>query len=219
MASQMANVSAKAGDQSTVWESVYAVAGALDLGEEDAPTHSYREIQERSYEKDDDLKNLQETLSVAINLENQVGIVCAYGDKLLGLEIYGSPSLWNQFKDLVLKGFLTDKAFMQKQETTRMLPDDIEKILRDEFKDLDVNKEKATGAGDLFRFRNTKWQGVSINYQGDPVHLYATKEQVDILKGRKQRMAPGIPQMQVQSNQIPQVQQQILLEQIPDESE
>ncbi|MFX1515126.1 MAG: ARPP-1 family domain-containing protein [Promethearchaeota archaeon] len=219
MASQMANVSAKAGNQSTVWESVYAVAGALDLGEEDAPTHSYREIQEKSYEKDDDLKILQETLSTALNLENQVGIVCAYGDKLLGLEIYGSPTLWNQFKDLVLKGFLTDKVFMQKQETTQMLPNNLEEILRDEFKDLDVNKEKATGTGDLFRFKNKKWQGISINYQGNPVHLYATKEQVDILKGRKPRLTYGIPQIQVQSNQIPRVQQQIVLEQIPDESE
>jgi hypothetical protein len=219
MASQMANVSAKAGDQSTVWESVYAVAGALDLGEEDAPTHSYREIQEKSYEKDKDLKILQETLSTAISLENQVGIVCAYGNKLLGLEIYGSPTLWTQFKDLVLKGFLTDKAFMQKQETTQMLPDNLEEILRNEFMDLKVKKEKATGTGDLFRFNNKKWQGISINYQGSPVHLYATKEQVDILKGRKQRLAPGIPQMQVQSNQIPQVQQQVMLEQIREESE
>ncbi|MFW9904917.1 MAG: ARPP-1 family domain-containing protein [Candidatus Thorarchaeota archaeon] len=219
MASQMANVSAKAGDQSTVWESVYAVAGALDLGEEDAPTHSYREIQERSYEKDKDLKNLQEALSAAINLENQVGIVCAYGDKLLGLEIYGSPTLWNQFKDLVLKGFLTDKVFMQKQETTHVLPDDLEEILREEFKDLDVNKEKATGTGDLFRFKNKKWQGISINYKGNPVHLYATKEQVDILKGRKSRFTYGMPQMQIQSIQDPQVQQQIVLEQTLDESE
>jgi len=219
MASQMANVSAKAGDQSTVWETVYAAAGALQLGEEDAPTHSYREIQERSYEKDDDLKKLQETLSAAINLENQVGIMCAYGDKLLGLEIYGSPSLWNQFKELVLKGFLTDKAFMQKQETTQTLPDHLEEILRDEFIDLEVNKEKATGTGDLFRFNNKKWQGISINYQGDPVHLYATKEQVDILKGRKTRLAYDVPQMQVQS--IPQVQEQrqITLEQVFDESE
>jgi hypothetical protein len=219
MASQMANVSAKAGNQSTVWESVYAVAGALDLGEEDAPTHSYREIQERSYEKDDDLKILQETLSTALNLENQVGIVCAYGDKLLGLEIYGSPTLWNQFKDLVLKGFLTDKVFMQKRKTTRMLPDNLEEILRDEFKDLEVNKEKATGTGDLFRFKNEKWQGISINYQENPVHLYATKEQVDILKGRKQRLPYGVPQMQVQSIQDPQVQQQIVFEQTFDESE
>ncbi|MHA2203143.1 MAG: ARPP-1 family domain-containing protein [Candidatus Hodarchaeales archaeon] len=219
MASQMANVSAKAGDQSTVWETVSAAVGALQLGEEDAPTHSYREIQEKSYEKDGDLKKLQEILSAAINLENQVGIVCAYGDKLLGLEIYGSPTLWNQFSELVLKGFLTDKAFMQKLETDQTLPDSLEEILRNEFKDLQVNKEKATGTGDLFRFNNKKWQGISINYQGNPVHLYATKEQVDILKGRRSRM-PRMPQMQVQSNLDPQVQQQeIALEQILDESE
>jgi hypothetical protein len=108
---------------------------------------------------------------------------------------------------------------MQKRKTTRMLPDNLEEILRDEFKDLEVNKEKATGTGDLFRFKNEKWQGISINYQGNPVHLYATKEQVDILKGRKQRLPYGVPQMQVQSIQDPQVQQQIVFEQTFDESE
>lgn len=217
MASQMANISAKAGDQTTVWETVSAAVGALQLGEEDAPTHSYREIQEKSYEKDDDLKKLQETLSIAINLENQVGVVCAYGDKLLGLEIYGSPRLWTQFNELVLKGFLTDKAFMQKLDTTQTLSDSLDEILRGEFKDLEVNKENATGTGDLYRFKNKKWQGISINYQGNPVHLYATKEQVDILKGRK-RLAYGVPQTQVQSIQDPQV-QQIVLNHIRDESE
>ena len=51
------------------------------------------------------------------------------------------------------------------------------------------------------------------------MHLYATKEQVDILKGRKTRLAYDVPQMQVQS--IPQVQEQrqITLEQVFDESE
>ncbi|MFX0122487.1 MAG: ARPP-1 family domain-containing protein [Candidatus Hodarchaeota archaeon] len=220
MASQMANVSAKAGDQSTVWETVSAAVGALQLGEEDAPTYSYREIQEKSYEKNDDLKKLQETLSTAINLENQVGIVCAYGDKLLGLEVYGSPMLWKQFNELVLKGFLTDKAFMQKIETDQMLPDSLKEVLRNEFKDIQVNKEKATGTGDLFRFNNKRWQGISINYQGNPVHLYATKEQVDILKGRKPLVMPGVSQMQVQSIQDSRIQQQeITIEQVFDESE
>ena len=138
----------------------------------------------------------------------------------MGLEIYGSPTLWNQFNELVLKGFLTDKAFLQKLETDQTLPDSLEEILRNEFKDLEVKKGKATGTGDLFRFNNKKWQGISLNYQGNPVHLYATKEQVDILKGRKPRMMPGVPQMQVQSIQDPQVQQQeITLDQVFDESE
>ncbi|MFX0119040.1 MAG: ARPP-1 family domain-containing protein [Promethearchaeota archaeon] len=203
MAPQMANVSAKAGDQSTVWESVYASMGAYQLAAEDAPTSSFREIQEKSYEIDEDLKNLQEALAAGIKLENQVGLICAYGDKLLAVEIYGSPKLWNQFSEVVLKGFLTDRVFMQKVETDQKLPDNLEKILQDEFKDLKVNKDNATGTGDLFRFNSKKWQGISLNYQGHPIHLYATKEQVDILKGRKVYRAPGIPQMQVQSIQDP----------------
>ncbi|MHA2246842.1 MAG: ARPP-1 family domain-containing protein [Candidatus Hodarchaeales archaeon] len=214
MASQMANISAKAGDQSTVWETVYAASSALSMSEEEAPTSSYREIQEKSYEKDENLKKLQEILSAAIRLENQVGIICLYGDKLLGLEIYGSPTLWNQFNELVLKGFLTDRAFMQKVKIAEKLPDNLENVLRSEFKDIKVDKEQATGTGDLFRFKNKKWQGISIHYKGSPIHLYATKEQVDILKGRKRSGPVGISQVQVQNIQDPQIQQQINLEQI-----
>ena len=221
MASQMANISAKAGDQSTVWETVYAASSALSMSEEEAPTSSYREIQEKSYEKDEDLKKLQEILSAAIKLEDQVGIICIYGDKLLGLEIYGSPALWNQFNELVLKGFLTDRAFMQEVKTDAKLSDNLGNILQSEFKDIKVNKEQATGTGDLFRFNNKKWQGVSICYKGSPIHLYATKEQVDILKGRRPNRPVGISQMQVQNIQDPQIQQQINLEQVvpkPDET-
>ncbi len=217
MASQMANVSAKAGDQTTVWETVYAAAGALQLGEEAAPTHSYRELQEKSYEKDEDLKQLQETLSAATKLENQIGIICVYGDKLLGVEIYGSPKLWNQFSEVVLKGFLTDRVFMQKMKTDQKLPENLEEILKNEFKEINVKKEKATGTGDLFRFNNKKWQGISLHYKGNPVHLYATKEQVDILKGRTPNRVPGMPRIQVQNIQDPRIQQQITLEQMSDE--
>ncbi|MFX1284454.1 MAG: ARPP-1 family domain-containing protein [Promethearchaeota archaeon] len=217
MASQMANVSAKAGDQTTLWETVSAVAGALALSEEDAPTHSYREIQEKSYEKDKHLKTLQETLSAATKLENQMGIICAYSDKLLGVEIYGSPKLWSQFSEVVLKGFLTDRIFMQKIETDQNLPDNLEALLKGEFKDIKVKKEKATGVGDLFRFNNKKWQGISIHYKGTPIHLYASKKQVDILKGRTPGRVPRMPRIQVQNIQDPRVQQQISLEQISDE--
>ncbi len=219
MASQMANISAKAGDQSTVWETVYAAGAALSMSEEEAPTSSYREIQEKSYEKDEDLKKLQEILSAAIKLEDQVGIICLYGDRILGLEIYGSPTLWNQFNELVLKGFLTDRAFMQEVKTDEKLSDDLGTLLRNEFKDIKVNKGQATGTGELFRFNNKKWQGISIHYKGSPIHLYATKEQVDILKGRKPSRSVGIPQMQVQNIQDPQIQQQINLEQILPESD
>ena len=215
MASQMANVSAKAGDQSTVWQTVGAAAEALHLSADEAPTSSYREIQEKSYEKDKDLGRLLETLSSGLEFDDQVGIICLYGDKLLGIEIFGSRKLWTQFSELVLKGFLTDRIFMQKMETGNKLPDNLEEILQNEFKDIKVNKEKATGTGDLFRFNNKTWQGIGIHYNGSPIHLYATKEQVDILKGKKPLRVPGMPRVQVQNIQDPRVQQQeIAVEQV-----
>ncbi|UCE14109.1 MAG: hypothetical protein JSV04_02760 [Candidatus Heimdallarchaeota archaeon] len=220
MASQMANISAKGADQTTVWETVDAVAEELDFGMAEAPTRSYREIQEKSYEKDQEFSTLLKTLSSGLSLKDQVGIICFYGDKCLGIELFGSNNLWSQFSELVLKGFLTDRVFMKKMEIGQKLPDNLKDVLKNEFKDIKVNKGKATGTGDLFRFNNKKWQGISIQYKGNPVHLYATKEQVDILEGRKSRGMPGIPRPQVQTMQEPLVQQQeIIIEQVLDESE
>lgn len=184
MAPQMANVAAKAGDQSTVWNTVGAAAEALDFGAEEAPTSSYREIQEKSYEKDDILSELLEKLSHGLNYENQVGIICTYGDHLLGVEIFGSSTLWNQFNEAVLKGFLADRVFMQKIKTSNKLQGNLADIMRNEFFDVKISKEKATGTGDLYKFSRDKWEGICVQYQGIPAHFYAAKKHVDILKGR-----------------------------------
>jgi DNA-binding MarR family transcriptional regulator len=185
MASQMANVSAKAGDQATVWNAVGVVSEALGFGAAEAPTSSYREVQEKAYEKDKDLSDLFTKFSSKLKDSKQVGIVCAFGDRILGLEIFGSPQLWNQFREVVLKGFLADRVFMQKVETGDNLKEDISDLLYKEFKDVNVSKERATGEGLLFRFNKEKWEGINIQLNGIPVHFYATKEHVDILKGRK----------------------------------
>lgn len=185
MASQMANVSAKAGDQATVWNAVGIVSEALGFGTAEAPTSSYREVQEKAYEKNKDLSDLFAKFSSKLTDKNQVGIICSFGDRILGLEIFGSPQLWSQFREVVLKGFLADRIFMQKVETGDSLKGDISDLLCKELKDVRISKQKATGEGLLFRFNKEKWEGINIQFNGIPVHFYATKEHVDILKGRK----------------------------------
>ncbi|MFX0049888.1 MAG: ARPP-1 family domain-containing protein, partial [Candidatus Hermodarchaeota archaeon] len=184
MSPQMANISTKAGDQSSIWNAVGASAEALDFGAEEAPTSSYREIQEKSYEKDKNLSELLEKLADGLNYENQVGIVCAYGDHLLGVEIFGSSTLWNQFNKAVLKGFLSDRVFMQKLKTGDKLQGELADIMQKEFFDVKISKEKATGSGKLYKFSHKNWEGICVQYQGIPAHFYASKKHVDILKGR-----------------------------------
>ncbi len=216
MASQMANISSKAMDQSTVWETVNATGAMYDLSSEEAPTSSYREMQERIYEKDKDLGKLLETFSAALKLKNQVGIICLYGDKLLGLEVFGSSKLWIQFKELVLKGFLSDSGFMKKVETKEGLKQDFNQMLRTEFKTVKVSKEDATGSGELYRFNSEKWQGCTILHEGHPVHLYAAKGHVDILEGRGNRFP--IYERGIQNQEFAQIpEQEIMSRVIPEQ--
>ncbi|MHA1969821.1 MAG: ARPP-1 family domain-containing protein [Candidatus Hodarchaeales archaeon] len=217
MASQMANVSSKAMDQSTVWATVGAAGVAYDVGSEEAPTSSYREMQERAYEKNKDLGKLLETLSAALKFDNQVGIICLYGDKLLGIEAFGSTKLWNQFNELVLKGFLSDRGFMQKMEVKEGISQDIDIILQKEFAGVKIVKEEATGSGNLYRFNTKKWQGCSILHEGRPAHLYATKEHVDILKGRGGRDSfPGM-QRNIPNQEFAQIAQEEIMNHIAPE--
>lgn len=217
MASQMANVSSKAMDQSTVWATVGAAGVAYNVGSEEAPTSSYREMQERAYEKDEDLGKLLETFSAALKSDNQVGIVCLYGDKLLGIEVFGSPKLWDQFNELVLKGFLSDRGFMQKMEVKEALIQDLDEILKNELSEAEITKEEAAGAGELYRFNTKKWQGCSILHEGQPVHLYAAKEQVDILKGIEERGNFSVAQRAFPNQEFAQIDQEQIMNQIPPE--
>lgn len=185
MAPQMANISSKAGDQSTVWATVGAVASMMSFGADEAPTSSYREIQEKVYEKDDSFIELFNELKAALNVENQVGIICAYGDRLLGIEIFGSTKLWDQFREVVLKGFLADKTFVQELETKKTIQKNVGDILRSEFANSEIKEEKSTGVGKLYRFSKKKWEGICLQYEGVPVHIYASKEQVNILRGQR----------------------------------
>ncbi|MFX0066085.1 MAG: ARPP-1 family domain-containing protein [Candidatus Hermodarchaeota archaeon] len=179
---QMANVSTKAGDQSSVWNLVGASAEAYGVSTEEAPTSSYREIQEKSYEKDKNLGKLLEKLADGLNYKNQVGIVCVYGDHLLGVEIFGSSTLWDQFNKAVLKGFLADRVFMQKVKTGDKLQGELADIMQKELFDVKISKEKATGSGELYKFSHENWEGICIQYKGIPAHFYASKKHVDIFK-------------------------------------
>ncbi len=69
-----------------------------------------------------------------------------------------------------------------------------------------IKKEKATGEGELYKFTKDKWQGVCIQYQGIPIHLYAAKEQVDILKGRDSSSFEAIQRV----SPVPNVQREIM---------
>ncbi|MFX0085904.1 MAG: ARPP-1 family domain-containing protein [Candidatus Hodarchaeota archaeon] len=209
MASQMANISSKVTDQSTVWETVSAAGIMYNLSSEEAPTSSYREMQERIYEKDENLGKLLEAFSTALKLKDQVGIICLYGDKLLGLEVFGSSKLWNQFSELVLKGFLSDSGFMKKVETKQGLEHDFNQIIKTEFKEVKVSKEHATGSGEFYRFNSEKWQGCSILHEGHPIHLYASKKHVDILKGRGSRFP--IYERGIQNQEFAQIPEQEIM--------
>jgi len=183
MTPQMGYVASLGRDQSTVWNSIEMVANALNLGIDEAPTSSYREIQQKSIEKSQKMSDIFQKLKPALMIPNQVGLLCFYNDKLLGIEIYGSNSLWLQFNEGVLKGFLTDKAFFH-EKIIKGFSGDINEILKNEFGDLEVKPLKATGSGSLYKFNDNKWEGICVMFEDFPAHFYASRKHIDILKER-----------------------------------
>ncbi len=183
MAPQMANVSSKAKDQSTVWSSIGAAASMMGVMHDEAPTSSYREIQEKTYEKDSKLGELLQKVISQVQLKDQVGLICFYKGKLVGIESFSSSKLWNQFTEVVVKGFLTDQAFL-KDEKTSPLPENLSAYLKEDLKEVKITPEEATGLGRLERFSDENWEGISIIHEGVPIHLHASKRIKDILKGQ-----------------------------------
>jgi hypothetical protein len=218
MATQMANISTSASDQGVLWSSIGAASSVLGYGAAEAPTGSFREIQEQAYTKEKDLSELLEKLSPAIQFKDQIGLIAFYGDKILGIEIYGSQNLWPQFSELVLKGFLADWMFLKETDASGKAPTDLPQHLQKEFAEIKVVKDEATGAGQLYRFSDEKWQGICIRDKGVPVHLYAAKEHVDILKGR-QHPAPEMIQRVANVAETPVMQQTVRNRMAPEESQ
>ena len=188
MASQMANVSSEDGDQSVLWNSVGLYASALPNLAAEASTSSYREIQELAYEKDQDFIDLFKNFTSSLNLPDQTGIICFYGDRILGIEFYGTNSLWKQFSESVLKGFLSDQVFMKEESISTPPEGNVGQYLADEFSKIELEEKTSTGAGILYQFSHEKWQGITLQYHNEPVHFYATKRQIDLFKGKKTRL-------------------------------
>jgi hypothetical protein len=198
MASQMANVSSEDGDQSVLWNSVGVYASSLPNLAAEAPTSSYREIQELAYEKEQDLIDLFKNFSSCLTLPDQTGIICFYGDKILGVEFYVSNSLWTQFSESVLKGFLSDQVFMKYKTISNTPEANVGQILSEEFSNIDVEEKASTGAGRLYQFSHKKWQGMTLQYHKEPVHFYATKRQIDLFKDKKTRLrSQGTPRPEI----------------------
>ena len=178
MSSQMSHFVAKAGEQAAVWDSVESARLSIGLESEAAPTSSYREMNVTVYEQMEDMRKLVETLLEATKFENQVGLVVVFGDRVLGIEAYGSPRIWKDLSEEVLKGFLIDKYFLKDTDVKEGV-EDLTITLHKELKDTKINKEDATGIGDLYRFESDDWQGITVLYDGIPIHLYAVKKHID----------------------------------------
>ncbi|MHA1993268.1 MAG: ARPP-1 family domain-containing protein [Candidatus Hodarchaeales archaeon] len=188
MAPQMANISSEDGDQSVLWNSVGYYASSLGYGAAESPSSSYREFQEAAYEKDHHFQDLFQHFSTSLNLSDQTGIICFYGDKILGLEFYGTNSLWTQFSESVLKGFLSDHVFLKDVKISSHPESKIGEILTNEFSKIELEEKPTTGSGKLYQLSHDKWQGITIQYNQQPVHFYATKRQIDLFKGKKTRL-------------------------------
>ncbi|TXT57038.1 MAG: hypothetical protein BAJATHORv1_20637 [Candidatus Thorarchaeota archaeon] len=189
VSSQMAHSISLHHEQGIVWENVDAAQMSMGFSSSDAPTSSYREMNETAFETREDLKKMLETLMEGTQNQDQVGVVVVYKGRLLGIESYGSSNLWNQFSEEVLRGFIIDMYFLKSEEEEEedelSPPDVLLSNLNEELKETGLIAQKASGVGDLYRFRNDSWEGVFILHDGVPIHLYASKKHVDTIADRR----------------------------------
>jgi hypothetical protein len=103
---------------------------------------------------------------------------------------------------------------MQELETTKTVQENIVDILQSEFTNIEIKEDLSTGVGELYRFSKDKWEGICLQYEGVPVHIYASKEQLDILKGRG---SSQVEQLVIQRfEEFPNIQQETMNVATPD---
>lgn len=185
MSSQMARSISAHADQHTVWENVRIARDIMPVARYDAPTQSYREMNEAVFDKQKDLGELKNKLLSAMDYPNQVGLVAVYQTKILGVELFGSHGLWEAFREEAINGFLVDRFFLGTDKDSKIYPPEaMLSVIEHELGSVEVKESEASGVGKLYRFGDVSWRGVTVFYDGTPVHFYAVKKHMDPVDGQ-----------------------------------
>lgn len=179
MGTQM-SVNAYGGDQSKIWNTVASAGAAMKVKHEEAPTGSYHDIYSKNYDSNANLNDFLTHLQVGLEHTAQVGILCVYKGRILGIEAYGSNDLWKDFQKIVLKGFLTDITYMEHLSTQKRI--NLLTKLRNDFHKIKIESNQQKELGNVVSFHSSKWTGKSIFYNNVPIHFYATKKHVELVK-------------------------------------
>ena len=183
------------GDQSMLWDSVEAYSELMSIERSKAPTRSYLDMIETKQEE------IDEYLAKFKDVEGQCGTAVLVGGEVIGYEFYGNSKAWKDFRQDVLKGYVTEALLrrqIKKEKEKEGQEKKEEKISTSEAhrKALETLTEKiskiepreGTGLGYVVEFSSSdgNWQGITLIHENKIIHFYAVgKSSLEKIKPKK----------------------------------
>lgn len=161
--------------QSQVWAEVRSLYSQPQTRLFHSPTRSLVSTSRKMFEHSREMKGIENRLSEGLHVSGQVGILVAYRENILGVDLYGASNVWTSYANESLRGFLFDKIILGSY--LERGKEDGRTCFVDEFQGLELEEEAAVGSGSLFRIHGVNWKGMCLAIDTIPAHVYAVKKQ------------------------------------------
>lgn len=205
MSPSMGSVNVSA-DQSTTWGSISWYQEKSNVARAVSPSQSFMEIEEevhrRQEEPDPDLEDLVKFVQAGGSLmADQSGLALFMGEEMIGLELYGSPSLWSEIAEAVTSSFVSELGLRERKEESTS-SEHVQQTIRDTIGKRQYKEVSSDQFGEFYMDKGQdEFSSLVINYKGKPAEVYLAHRRSDITGA----MSQGFDMANVQ--QVQQVQQ------------
>ncbi|MFX1514017.1 MAG: ARPP-1 family domain-containing protein [Promethearchaeota archaeon] len=219
--------------QSATWGSVDWYQKKREVAMEIAPSQSFIEVEEAAQEvtekesgESETLQELKEFIESSGDLiPKQTGLALFVDNELIGVELYGTPQIWEGQKEAVCKSYFSEVT-LQELKKSDVREDLLKNILINALNKLVLKQEETEGQGNLFIARSDEdhdYSALLIEYDGKIAEFYYAKGEKELLTSTQH---PEPVQMETLQQRIIDpveteltIQQEIMGEKSPDEED
>ncbi len=218
-------------EQSTTWGSIakYRSKRADFVPEEAASSQSFAEMEEIAQETEEEKISVdKETKEILFKagkaFPDQNGLALFIGNELIGVELYGTPQLWESQQEGVVNSFITELSIHGEIEGVT-IEENLEEIFRTSLLQIQLEKKEPIDAGQIFVSKPGKdrdYSALLIEHEDQLAEFYYAKGQAEFFPSEGE----GFPGMEAQEDitqrivsleeeELPSIEQQAF----PDEEE
>lgn len=186
VAGRVRSRAAKSGSQSDVWDEVEVTRRALSV---DAPTQAFAKVYEDTDVQQKSASYLSHFERLPDIRPDAVGVAVAVGDRLVCVDVFGSPQLLRQMWAKLLRSYVIDAV--SESPTGCLESEDLVGFLRDAARS-SCSARPAVGAGALWRLSGAAAAGSALTFKQAVVHIDLFPDEGEPVDGGPDRRTPRL---------------------------